>query len=82
MKRNFIHVLLSALAAFILMPRPAVCAGNTDFPAMVKKFSADRRRLAERLSKQLDIQQPNGMKDFFDAAEQRRREIEPPPGRK
>jgi len=54
----------------IAMTAVSAAAGDeADFGALAKRFSTNRHELANSLIKRLEIQEPQGMKEFFEAAE-------------
>lgn len=60
----------SLFALVVLFQGTACCGADTNFPALVKKFSADRHKLCDRLARQTNIPCPAGVKEFFEAAEE------------
>jgi hypothetical protein len=70
MKRNLKCAAVMPLLVLALAPSFVIGAETSDFNVRLKAFSADRHTLANRLATELDIPTPEGMKPFFEAAEE------------
>jgi|GEM_PF-1052909 len=70
MQRNVKYMAIVALTSLALVPILSIGDDAADVSAMLKTFSADRHNLVNHLAKELDISKPDGLKPFFDAAEE------------
>jgi tetratricopeptide (TPR) repeat protein len=70
MKHNLECSTIVALAILALASTFSIGDDGPDSNLRLKAFSADRHTLANRLATELDIPTPEGMKPFFEAAEE------------